>query len=139
MGSAAAGLLGTNVASNAAPNSRDRRVMGCSLPAGSELPGHLTHCADFLIASHSRMLRGARHGRLRRVATMRQITLVAFLQAQNCSNFASSWRHPLSRLDTWSPDYYRHLGRVLEEGRFPLGFFDDRLSMPDMYGGDHAP
>ena len=69
---------------------------------------------------------------------MRQMTLVAFLQAQNCTNFASSWRHPLSRADTWSPDYYRHLGRVLEEGKFHLGFFDDRLSMPDMYGRDHA-
>jgi FMN-dependent oxidoreductase (nitrilotriacetate monooxygenase family) len=69
---------------------------------------------------------------------MRQITLVAFLQAQNCTNFASSWRHPLSRTDTWSADYYRHLGHVLEEGKFHLGFFDDRLSMPDMYGRDHA-
>src|ERR1044072_4672709 len=69
---------------------------------------------------------------------MRQITLVAFLQAQNCTNFASSWRHPLSRTDTWSADFYRHIGRVLEEGKFHLGFFDDRLSMPDMYGHDHA-
>jgi FMN-dependent oxidoreductase (nitrilotriacetate monooxygenase family) len=69
---------------------------------------------------------------------MRQITLVAFLQAQNCTNFASSWRHPLSRTDTWSPDYYRHLGRVLEQGKFHFGFFDDRLSMPDMYGHNHA-
>jgi FMN-dependent oxidoreductase (nitrilotriacetate monooxygenase family) len=69
---------------------------------------------------------------------MRQMTLVAFLQAQNCTNFASSWRHPQSRTDTWSADYYRHLGRVLEEGKFHLGFFDDRLSMPDMYGHDHA-
>jgi FMN-dependent oxidoreductase (nitrilotriacetate monooxygenase family) len=69
---------------------------------------------------------------------MRQMTLVAFLQAQNCTNFPSSWRHPLSRTDTWSADYYRHVGRVLEEGKFHLGFFDDRLSMPDMYGRDHA-
>ncbi len=69
---------------------------------------------------------------------MRQMTLVAFLQAQNCTNLASSWRHPQSRTDTWSPDYYRHIGRVLEEGKFHLGFFDDRLSMPDMYGRDHA-
>jgi FMN-dependent oxidoreductase (nitrilotriacetate monooxygenase family) len=68
---------------------------------------------------------------------MRQMTLVAFLQAQNCTNFASSWRHPESRTDTWSPDYYRHIGRVLEEGKFHLGFFDDRLSMPDMYGRNH--
>jgi FMN-dependent oxidoreductase (nitrilotriacetate monooxygenase family) len=69
---------------------------------------------------------------------MRQMTLVAFLQAQNCTNFASSWRHPLSRTDTWSADYYRHVGRVLEAGKFHLGFFDDRLSMPDLYGHDHA-
>ena len=27
---------------------------------------------------------------------------------------------------------------MLEEGKFDLGFFDDRLAMPDMYGGDHA-
>jgi FMN-dependent oxidoreductase (nitrilotriacetate monooxygenase family) len=64
--------------------------------------------------------------------------LVGFLQAQNCTNIASSWRHPASRTDSWSPDYYRHIGRVLEEGRFHLGFFDDRLSMPDMYGRNHA-
>ena len=25
---------------------------------------------------------------------MRQMTLVAFLQAQNCTNFVGSWRHP---------------------------------------------
>src|SRR5258708_39427345 len=67
---------------------------------------------------------------------MRQMTLIAFLQAQNCTNLASSWRHPMSRTDAWSPDYYRHIGRVLEEGKFHLGFFDDRLSMPDMYGHD---
>jgi FMN-dependent oxidoreductase (nitrilotriacetate monooxygenase family) len=69
---------------------------------------------------------------------MRQITLVGFLQAQNCTNIASSWRHPRSRADSWSPDYYWHIGRVLEAGKFHLGFFDDRLSMPDMYGRDHA-
>jgi FMN-dependent oxidoreductase (nitrilotriacetate monooxygenase family) len=69
---------------------------------------------------------------------MRQMILIGFLQAQNCTNFASSWRHPKSRTDTWSPDYYRHIGRVLEAGKFHLGFFDDRLSMPDMYGHNHA-
>jgi FMN-dependent oxidoreductase (nitrilotriacetate monooxygenase family) len=64
--------------------------------------------------------------------------LVAFLQAQNCTNIPSSWRHPQSRTDSWSADYYRHIGRVLEQGKFHLGFFDDRLSMPDIYGHDHA-
>ena len=36
------------------------------------------------------------------------------------------------------PDYYRHIGQVLEAGKFDLGFFDDRLSMPDMYGRNHG-
>jgi len=69
---------------------------------------------------------------------MRQMILVGFLQAQNCTNLASSWRHPQSRADSWSADFYRHIGRVLEAGKFHLGFFDDRLSMPDMYGRNHA-
>jgi len=69
---------------------------------------------------------------------MRQMIMVGFLQAQNCTNLAASWRHPASRTDSWSPDFYRHIGHVLEEGKFHLGFFDDRLSMPDMYGRNHA-
>ena len=30
---------------------------------------------------------------------MRDMVMVGFLQAQNCSNFAGSWRHPDSRSD----------------------------------------
>src|SRR3546814_12108535 len=69
---------------------------------------------------------------------MRQLAVVCFLQAQNCTTFPGSWRHPKARADSWSPEYYQHIARVLEEGKFDLGFFDDRLSMPDMYGRDHA-
>ncbi|MDH3678608.1 MAG: LLM class flavin-dependent oxidoreductase [Acidimicrobiia bacterium] len=69
---------------------------------------------------------------------MRQIVLVGFLQAQNCTTIPAAWRHPEARLDFTSPDYYRHIGRTLERGRFDLGFFDDRLAMPDMYSGDHV-
>ncbi|HCE75246.1 MAG TPA: LLM class flavin-dependent oxidoreductase, partial [Dehalococcoidia bacterium] len=64
--------------------------------------------------------------------------LVAFLQAQNCTTLPSSWRHPEARIDTYSPDYYQHIARVLEKGKFDIGFFDDRLAMPDMYAGDHS-
>jgi hypothetical protein len=53
---------------------------------------------------------------------MRQMILVGFLQAQNCTNHPSSWRHPASRTDSWSADFYRYIGRVLEEGKFHLGF-----------------
>ena len=66
------------------------------------------------------------------------MSMVAFLQAQNCTTLPSSWRHPDARTDTYSPEYYQHIARVLEEGKFDIGFFDDRLAMPDMYGGDHA-
>ncbi len=69
---------------------------------------------------------------------MRQMVLIGFLQAQNCSNFVGSWRHPQSRLDFTSPDFYAHIGRVLEAGKFHLAFFDDRLGMPEFHGGRFA-
>ena len=68
----------------------------------------------------------------------RQMVMVGFLQAQNCSNLPASWRHPGSRTDFLSPDYYREIARILEHGKFHLAFFDDRLAMPDRYGGDHT-
>src|SRR5215471_10599829 len=64
--------------------------------------------------------------------------LTGFLQAQNCSNLPASWRHPKSRTDSTSPDFYREIARILERGKFHLAFFDDRLAMPDRYGGDHV-
>ncbi len=69
---------------------------------------------------------------------MRQMHFVAFLQAQNCTTIPASWRHPDARTDSYSPDYYQHIARVLEAGKFDIGFFDDRLAMPDMFMGDHA-
>ena len=68
---------------------------------------------------------------------MRQIVLVGFLQAQNCTTLASSWRHPQSYTDFTSPAYYQRIGQILEAGKFHLAFFDDRLSMPDLYGRDY--
>ena len=70
--------------------------------------------------------------------TVRQMILVAFLQAQNCTNFVGSWRHPDAAPDFISADYYRRIARTLEAGKFHIAFFDDRLAMPDRYGGDHA-
>ena len=69
---------------------------------------------------------------------MRDIVLVGFLQAQNCSNFAGSWRHPDSRADFASPEFYAHIARVLEAGKFQIAFFDDRLGMPEFHGGRFA-
>jgi FMN-dependent oxidoreductase (nitrilotriacetate monooxygenase family) len=69
---------------------------------------------------------------------MRQMTMVGFLQAQNCTNFVGSWRHPKAMQDFTSAEYYRRIGRALEAGKFQLAFFDDRLAMPDLFAGDHA-
>lgn len=67
----------------------------------------------------------------------RQMTLVAFMQAQNCTNYVGSWRHPSSMTDYLSPEYYQRVARTLEEGKFDMAFFDDRLAMPDIYGASH--
>ena len=69
--------------------------------------------------------------------TARQMVMVGFLQAQNCSNYPASWRHPDSASDFLSAGYYQRIGRILEEGKFHLAFFDDRLAMPDRYGDDY--
>ncbi|ETW97664.1 MAG: monooxygenase [Candidatus Entotheonella factor] len=68
----------------------------------------------------------------------RQMVMVGFLQAQNCTNYPFSWRHPEARVDATSPEYYQEIARVLEAGKFQVAFFDDRLAMPDRYGGDHT-
>jgi FMN-dependent oxidoreductase (nitrilotriacetate monooxygenase family) len=72
------------------------------------------------------------------VRMARQMVMVGFLQAQNCTNLPMSWRHPESRLDFMSADFYQEIGRVLERGKFHIGFFDDRLALPDRFGADHA-
>jgi FMN-dependent oxidoreductase (nitrilotriacetate monooxygenase family) len=68
----------------------------------------------------------------------RMMTLVAFLQAQNCSNLPGSWRHPATAMDFLSPEYYQRIARVLEDGKIQMAFFDDRLALPDLYTNDHA-
>jgi len=69
--------------------------------------------------------------------TQRQIKMVGFLQAQNCSIAPGSWRHPAGATDFTSPDYFQRLGRVMEEGKFHLAFFDDRLALPDIFDNDY--
>jgi hypothetical protein len=68
----------------------------------------------------------------------RMMTLIAFLQAQNCSNLPGSWRHPATILDFLTPEYYQRIARTLEDGKIQMAFFDDRLALPDLYTGNHA-
>jgi FMN-dependent oxidoreductase (nitrilotriacetate monooxygenase family) len=65
----------------------------------------------------------------------RKMKMIAFLQAQNCSNYPGSWRHPASEVDFTSAAYYQRIARALEAARFDLAFFDDRLAMPEIWGG----
>ena len=67
-----------------------------------------------------------------------QMVLIGFLQAQNCSNYPGSWRHPQASAGYMTADHYQSIGRTLEAGKFHLAFFDDRLAMPDILGHDHA-
>jgi len=50
----------------------------------------------------------------------RQMVMIGFLQAQNCTNLPCSWRHPESRDDAHSADYYKEIARVLEAGKFHI-------------------
>ena len=52
----------------------------------------------------------------------RMMTLVAFLQAQNCSNLPGSWRHPSTMLDFLTPEYYQRIARTLEDGKIQMAF-----------------
>ncbi|MVW73025.1 LLM class flavin-dependent oxidoreductase [Bordetella sp. 15P40C-2] len=67
-----------------------------------------------------------------------QMTLIGFMQAQNCSTYPGSWRHQAAMQDFLTPEYYQRTARTLEDGKFHLAFFDDRLAMPDIYGNDHS-
>lgn len=65
-----------------------------------------------------------------------KMVLIAFMQAQNCSQYPASWRHPEAAQDFMSAAYYARIARTLEDAKFHMAFFDDRLAMPDMYGHD---
>ena len=64
----------------------------------------------------------------------RKMVMIAFMQAQNCSNYVGSWRHPASTTDFTTAEYYQRIARTLEAARFDLAFFDDRLAMPEIWG-----
>ncbi len=71
-------------------------------------------------------------------AKKREMILVGFIQAANCSNYPGSWRHPATQRGFLTPDYYQDIARTLEAGKFHLAFIDDRLAMPSQYGDSFA-
>lgn len=70
------------------------------------------------------------------MTTDRNMVLIAFLQAQNCTNYPASWRHPAATQDFTSARFYQDIVRKLDASKFPLAFFDDRLAIPDIHADD---
>jgi FMN-dependent oxidoreductase (nitrilotriacetate monooxygenase family) len=68
----------------------------------------------------------------------RRMVMVGFMQAQNSTTIPASWRHAATMPDFLTAEYYQRIARTLEDGLFDLAFFDDRLAVPDSYGGSHA-
>ncbi|AEA24281.1 MULTISPECIES: LLM class flavin-dependent oxidoreductase [Pseudonocardia] len=68
----------------------------------------------------------------------RRMTMVGFMQAGNVTVYSGSWRYPSADLGFLDLDYYTHIARTLEHGRFDMVFFDDRLAMPGVYGDSVA-
>ncbi|GIS93083.1 MAG: hypothetical protein CM1200mP22_03200 [Dehalococcoidia bacterium] len=64
----------------------------------------------------------------------RNMLLVAFLQASNCSNYTGSWRHPDTDSAFMNLEFYQNIATTLERGKFHLAFVDDRLAMPSRFG-----
>lgn len=64
--------------------------------------------------------------------------LAAFLIAGNAAHSQALWRHPQSRRGGFMElDYYLHIARTLERGKFDLLFFADRLAVSTRYGESH--
>lgn len=68
---------------------------------------------------------------------MRQIVMVGFLQAQNYTNLVSSCRHPAC-VPTVMPQSTTDTSEASSNRANFTCFFDDRLAMPDRFGGNHA-
>ncbi len=63
----------------------------------------------------------------------RKMNLAAFVVAGPVSGHHGGWRYPTADRHLLSLDYYRNVGRILEDGRFDLIFFADILAIPNRY------
>ena len=65
---------------------------------------------------------------------MRPIHLCGFLIAGPVSHSHALWRNPAHNVDFLDLDFYLHIARTLERGKFDFVFFADRLGIADRYG-----
>jgi FMN-dependent oxidoreductase (nitrilotriacetate monooxygenase family) len=68
-------------------------------------------------------------------STQRKMHLAAFVVAGPVSGHHGGWRYPTADRDLLSVDYYRNIGKVLEDGKFDLVFFADILAIPSRFEG----
>ena len=61
-----------------------------------------------------------------------QMRMAAFLNAG--PGGVCGWRHPGAELNFFSPAYYQHIARVLEDGLFDLLFIPDSQTVPRAFG-----
>ena len=54
------------------------------------------------------------------------------------SQYAENWRHPLSRQDWLSAEFYVDLARTLERGCFDMLFLPDALAVPEDHAGNYG-
>jgi FMN-dependent oxidoreductase (nitrilotriacetate monooxygenase family) len=65
---------------------------------------------------------------------MRPIHLCGFLIAGPVSHSHALWRNPAHDVGFLDLDFYLHIARTLERGKFDFVFFADRLGIADRYG-----
>src|SRR4029453_6638962 len=65
---------------------------------------------------------------------MRQMRLCGFLIAGPVSHSHAIWRNPAHDVDFLDLDFYLHIARTLERGKFDLVFFADRLRIAGRHG-----
>jgi len=65
---------------------------------------------------------------------VRQIHLSAFLIAGHVAHSHALWRHPQTHQGLFQPQIYQNIAKILEQGKFDLAFFADRLAISDGYG-----
>src|ERR1700735_4502781 len=63
----------------------------------------------------------------------RKMNLAAFVVAGPVPGHHGGWRYPTADRNLLSLDYYRKIGKILEDGRFDLIFFADILAIPSRY------
>jgi FMN-dependent oxidoreductase (nitrilotriacetate monooxygenase family) len=64
----------------------------------------------------------------------KQLHLAGFFSAGNVTHAHGAWRHARATNGFLTKEYYQHIARTLERGKFDLLFLPDALAVEDSYG-----